>query len=116
MHHRRPSKIGTERQHAANTDFHAALLDASGNTLLSIAAQPVFGILQTNMRRREIEPRTLAKVNADHRAILAAIEAGDGDAAARQMRRHLEMLRKTYVRLWTHHGETSPVGAARRRR
>ena len=50
-------------------------------------------------------------MNADHRAILAAIEAGDGDAAARHMRKHLAMLRKTYVRLWTHHGETSAAAA-----
>lgn len=105
-----PQELGTERQHAANTSFHTALLDASGNTLLSIAAQPVFGILQTNMRRREIEPATLAKVNEEHRGILAAVEASDADAAARQMRKHLAMLRKTYVRLWTHHGEASPVG------
>jgi DNA-binding FadR family transcriptional regulator len=104
-----PAELGTERQHASNTSFHTVLLEASGNTLLSIAAQPVFGILQTNMRRREIEPDTLAKVNDDHRAILEAVEAGDADAAARHMRKHLAMLRKTYVRLWTHHGETSPV-------
>jgi DNA-binding FadR family transcriptional regulator len=106
-----PSELGTERQHTSNTSFHTALLEASGNTLLSIAAQPVFAILQTNMRRREIEPPTLKKVNDDHRAILAAVEAGDGDAAARHMRRHLAMLRKTYVRLWTHHGETPLAGA-----
>lgn len=106
-----PAELGTERQHLANTSFHTALLAASGNTLLTIAAQPVFGILQTNMRRREIEPQTLAKVNKDHIAILGAVAAGDGDAAARHMRRHLTMLRKTYVRLWTHHGESALAGA-----
>jgi DNA-binding FadR family transcriptional regulator len=101
-----PQELGTERQHAGNTSFHTALLEASGNTVLAIAAQPVFGILQTNMRRREIEHDTLARVNDDHRAILAAVEAGDADAAARHMRKHLAMLRKTYVRLWSRHGET----------
>jgi GntR family transcriptional regulator, transcriptional repressor for pyruvate dehydrogenase complex len=100
-----PNELGTERQHRNNTTFHAALLEACGNTLLAIAAQPVFGILQTNMRRREIEPATLAKVNDDHRAILKAVEAGDSDAAARRMRKHLAMLRETYVRLWTRDGE-----------
>lgn len=106
-----PLDLGTERQHAQNTGFHTALLEASGNTLLAIAAQPVFGILQTNMRRREIERGTLARVNEDHRRILAAVEKGDANAAEQQMRAHLAMLRETYVRLWTHHGEHHHAGA-----
>ena len=103
--------LGTERQHAQNTGFHTALLEASGNTLLAIAAQPVFGILQTNMRRREIERGTLARVNEDHRRILAAVEKGDANAAEQQMREHLAMLRETYVRLWTRHGERQLPGS-----
>lgn len=106
-----PLDLGTERQHAQNTGFHTALLEASGNTLLAIAAQPVFGILQTNMRRREIERGTLARVNEDHRRILAAVEKGDANAAEQQMREHLAMLRETYVRLWTRHGERQLPGA-----
>jgi GntR family transcriptional regulator, transcriptional repressor for pyruvate dehydrogenase complex len=106
-----PLDLGTERQHAQNTGFHTALLEASGNTLLAIAAQPVFGILQTNMRRREIEHGTLARVNEDHRGILAAVEKGDANAAEQQMREHLAMLRETYVRLWTRHGERQLAGA-----
>ena len=106
-----PLDLGTERQHAQNTGFHTALLEASGNTLLAIAAQPVFGILQTNMRRREIEHGTLARVNEDHRRILDAVEKGDANAAEQQMREHLAMLRETYVRLWRRHGEHQPAGA-----
>lgn len=106
-----PAELGTERQHAQNTAFHTALLEASGNTLLAIAAQPVFGILQTNMRRREIDRATLAKVNEDHRKILAALETRDADAAERHMREHLAMLRETYVRLWTRYGEHHLAGS-----
>jgi GntR family transcriptional regulator, transcriptional repressor for pyruvate dehydrogenase complex len=106
-----PLELGTERQHAHNTAFHTALLEASGNTLLAIAAQPVFGILQTNMRRREIEHATLAKVNEDHRKILAAVEKGDANAAERHMLAHLAMLRETYVRLWTRHRDHRLAGA-----
>lgn len=98
-------ELGTEQQFTYNAAFHTGLLEASGNTLLAIAAQPVFGILQRNMRRREIRRETLRQVNEDHRAILAAVEAGDADAAERRMHDHLTMLRETYVRLWTHHGE-----------
>lgn len=108
-----PLELGTERQHASNTAFHTALLGASGNTLLAIAAQPVFGILQTNMRRREIERDTLERVNDDHREILAAVQDGDGDAAERHMRDHLAMLRETYVRLWTHDGEAQSARSDR---
>jgi DNA-binding FadR family transcriptional regulator len=99
-----PLELGSEQQFAYNAGFHAGLLEASGNTLLAIAAQPIFGILQTNMRRREIPHQTLRRVNEEHRAILAAVEKGDPEAAEEHMRAHLAMLRKTYVRLWTHHG------------
>lgn len=98
-----PEEIGTEQQFALNTAFHSAILDASGNTLLRIAGQPIFGLLQTNMRRREIRADTLGQVNEDHRHILDAIEAGNADEAERHMREHLAFLRETYVRLWTHH-------------
>ena len=64
----------------------------------------------TDLRRREFEAQTLKKGNDDHRAIVSAVEVGDADAAARHMRRHLAMLRKTYVRLWTRHGESPLVG------
>jgi GntR family transcriptional repressor for pyruvate dehydrogenase complex len=100
-----PLALGTEQQFTYNAAFHTGLLEASGNTLLTIAAQPVFGILQTNMRRREIRRETLRRVNDDHRAILAAVEAGDADAAERCMHDHLTMLRETYVRLWKRHGK-----------
>jgi DNA-binding FadR family transcriptional regulator len=98
--------IGSEQQFAFNTAFHTTILDAAGNTLLRIAGQPIFGILQTNMRRREIGPETLCQVNKDHRHILDAIEASDPDEAERRMREHLGFLSETYVRLWTHHAET----------
>ena len=103
-----PDEFGTEQQHVCNTAFHAGLLDAAGNTLLSISAQPVFGILQTNMRRSEIRPQTLERVNDDHRAILDAVRARDADEAERRMREHLAMLRETYVRLWAPDGARLP--------
>jgi GntR family transcriptional repressor for pyruvate dehydrogenase complex len=107
-----PLHFGTKQQHACNTAFHTGLLEAAGNTLLAIAAQPVFGILQTNMRRREIEHVTLERVNADHRAILAAVQARDADAAEQRMREHLAMLRETYVRLWAPDRRWVPAGAS----
>jgi GntR family transcriptional repressor for pyruvate dehydrogenase complex len=105
-----PLELGTERQHVGNGTFHRALLEASGNTLLVIAAQPMFGILATNMRRSEIDDATLARVNDGHRDILDAVRLGDARAAERHMREHLVMLRETYVRLWAREGGPQLVG------
>jgi DNA-binding FadR family transcriptional regulator len=106
-----PDELGTEQQLICNTAFHTGLLEAAGNTLLSISAGPVFGILQTNMRRSEIGPQTLEHVNHDHRAILDAVRARDADEAERKMREHLAMLRETYVRLWTPDGARRAAGS-----
>jgi DNA-binding FadR family transcriptional regulator len=100
-------KLVSEEQFTYNTAFHTGVLDAAQNTLLSIAAHPVFAVLQTNMRRSEIRRDTLHRVNEDHRAILEAIERRDADEAERQMRSHVDFLRGTYVKLWTHHGRNS---------
>jgi DNA-binding FadR family transcriptional regulator len=97
-------KLGTEEQFTYNAAFHTGVLDAAQNTLVSIAAQPVFAVLQTNMRRSEISRETLHHINDDHREIVAAIDAADADEAERRMRSHVDFLRGTYVRLWTHHG------------
>ena len=69
------AKLGTEEQFTFNTAFHTGVLDAAQNTLLAIAAQPVFGVLQRNMRRSEISRETLHQVNDQHRAIVDAIDA-----------------------------------------
>ena len=105
-----PDEFGTEQQLICNTAFHTGLLEAAGNTLLSISAGPVFGILQTNMRRSEIGPKTLEHVNDDHRAILDAVRARDADEAEHRMRAHLAMLRETYGRLWTADGARRSTG------
>ena len=95
-----PDELGTEQRYVYNQQFHTAVLDAAGNTLLRIAAQPIFSILQTNLSRETMSPRFPARVNDDHRSILEAIEAGDGDAAAEEMRKHLAYLSRTYKSMW----------------
>ena len=47
-----PDEIASEQRYAYNQEFHTAVLDAAGNTLLRIAAQPIFSILQTNLAAR----------------------------------------------------------------
>ena len=113
-----PDELGTEQRYVYNQQFHTAVLDAAGNTLLRIAAQPIFSVLQTNLSRETMSPRFPARVNDDHRSILEAIEAGDGDAAAEEMRKHLAYLSRTYKSMWRQgvprdrlRGAQGPTGA-----
>jgi DNA-binding FadR family transcriptional regulator len=104
----RPLDLGTEEQFIYNKDFHSALVLASGNTLLSICAQPVFSVLQTNLKRSTLGPRFHRRVNEDHRALVASVEAGDEAGAAEQMHDHLGFLRTRYEKVWRY---AEPVGA-----
>lgn len=102
-----PAKLGTEEHFVYNKEFHSAVLDGCGNTLLCIAAQPVFSVLQTNLSRDAMSQRFAKRINEDHRAILAAIEAKDSSVAAEEMRRHLAYLSRTYQKMWrqAEHGD-----------
>lgn len=71
-------------------DFHLALVAACGNPCLGLFA----GVIQTLFRRQHRErwrtAAAAAKSVADHRAILAALEAGDAAAARRLLAAHIE--------------------------
>jgi DNA-binding FadR family transcriptional regulator len=96
-----PAGLPVEEQFLHNKEFHGAVLDGADNTLLRIAAQPIFSILQTNLTREDLGARFAERVDRDHRAILDAIERGDSDAAAAAMDRHLRYLSRTYKSMWT---------------
>ena len=97
-----------DEQFLYNKEFHSVLLDGAGNTLLRIAAQPIFSVLQTNLSRDALSTTFSEHIEHDHRAILAAIEHGDGDAAAAEMDRHLDFLSRTYTSMWR--SRTAPEG------
>lgn len=92
--------LGTPEKFAANKEFHTAVVEAAGNPLLVIAAQPIFSVLQTNLARSTLGQRFHQQVNHDHRVITSAIENGDEEAAASEMHQHLESLRPRYQRAW----------------
>ena len=60
----------------------------------------MFSVLQTRLSREEMSDRFARRLNDDHRAILAAIEAGDSDAAGEEMRKHMAYLSRTYKKMW----------------
>jgi len=95
-----PLRLGTQRQFVYNQDFHLAVIDGCRNALLAIAAQPVFAVLQRNLARSKLGAQFHRTINEHHRAIAAAIEAGDADAAGGEMYDHLEYLRPYYERAW----------------
>jgi DNA-binding FadR family transcriptional regulator len=95
-----PLRLGTQEQFAYNADFHSIVIEASRNTLLSIAAQPVFAVLQTHLARSRLGRTFHRAINDDHREIAAAIESGDERVAGERMYEHLEFLRPYYEQAW----------------
>jgi DNA-binding FadR family transcriptional regulator len=95
-----PLELGTQEQFARNAEFHSVVLEASGNVLLAIAAQPVFDVLQTRLARSRLGSKFHRTINAHHRSLVAAIEAGDEDAAGGEMHVHVEYLRPFYEKAW----------------
>ena len=96
----RPLELGAQEQFAHNADFHSVVLEASGNVLLAIAAQPVFDVLQTRLARSKLGSRFHRTIKTHHRAIAAAIEAGDEVTAGGEMLAHVEYLRPFYEKAW----------------
>lgn len=95
-----PLRLGTQKQFVYNKDFHQLVIDGCRNSLLAIAAQPVFAVLQRNLARSKLGAKFHRTINDHHRLIASAIEAGDADAAGGEMHAHLEYLRPYYERAW----------------
>jgi DNA-binding FadR family transcriptional regulator len=95
-----PLRLSTQEQFAYNKDFHSIVLQSCGNTLLHVAAQPIFTVLQTNLARSALGRRFQRAVNEHHLAIVAAIEEADERAAGELMHEHLVFLRPFYERAW----------------
>jgi DNA-binding FadR family transcriptional regulator len=95
-----PLRLGKQEQFVLNSGFHETILECCGNTLLYIAAQPVFSALQTNLARSALGRRFHREINEHHRLITEAVESGDADVAGDEMQRHVEFLVPFYERAW----------------
>lgn len=96
----RPLRLPAETQFAFNRDFHTIVIEACGNTMLAVAAQPVFEVLRTHLSRSALGPGYHRTINEHHRALADAIDSGDEVAAGGQMSEHLEYLGPYYERAW----------------
>ena len=95
-----PLRLGADEQFLYNRDFHAVVIEASGNTLLAVAAQPIFDVLRTHLSRSTLGRGYHRAINVHHRRLADAIESRDEVAAGAEMRDHLEFLRPYYERAW----------------
>jgi DNA-binding FadR family transcriptional regulator len=95
-----PLRLGAQEQFVHNRDFHSVVIEVCGNTLLAVAAQPIFEVLQTHLSRSRLGRDFHRAINEHHRGVADAIEEGDEAAAGRQMYDHLEFLRPYYERAW----------------
>lgn len=90
-----------------DADFHTAIAGATGNPLFPRIVAELRSVLQDQAMTVAVIPGRSAKAAVEHAAIVAAIEAGDGDAAAAAMERHLTAVVRT--------AEPRRGGAARRK-
>jgi DNA-binding GntR family transcriptional regulator len=83
-----PSRVAA---HDASRDFHVVLAEATGNPeLVSVFASLwVVEIGRRLLARRSVESEWRGADVSEHRAIAAAVEAADGELAARLMEQHV---------------------------
>jgi DNA-binding FadR family transcriptional regulator len=92
------ARLSASRAWDSNYGFHLALLSAAGNRVVQALALPVFTTLHHRVSR-ETKKFPSDRVVAEHRDLLAAIEQGDADEAARLMSSHLDGLVPVYASL-----------------
>lgn len=85
--------ISIESFDEADVRFHVSLVRASGSEAMHLVMlalrDPVAGHLLDALRSEPDAFATLRRLTREHARILAAVEAGDGDRAARLVERHI---------------------------
>ena len=92
--------LDSQSEFVHNRGFHATLIECCGNTVLQIAAQPVFSALQTSLSRSGLGRHFHRSIHAQHVRIVEAVHAADEDGAAREMHDHLAFLVPYYEKAW----------------
>jgi GntR family transcriptional repressor for pyruvate dehydrogenase complex len=107
-----PLALGTQLQFQHNREFHSRLIDSCDNALLTIAARPVFGLLQTRLARTGLGNRFHTEINEHHLLIAEAIRSRAPRVAEREMRAHLAFLRPYYETAWRRADQDAERAAA----
>lgn len=85
-----------ETDYVGHQDFHMQILHASGNPMLELVCSPVFKVLSRRFVATRAAPDFWEASQAEHRAIMAAIESQDSLTAMSLMQRHLHSLEDSY--------------------
>jgi GntR family transcriptional regulator, transcriptional repressor for pyruvate dehydrogenase complex len=75
---------------ARDLEFHSLILKASRNPVFEVMLAPVAALLKES-RTRTLRLTGVQRAIEGHRQILLRVQEGDGEGAARAMRRHLAM-------------------------
>ncbi|MBI2220754.1 MAG: FadR family transcriptional regulator [Acidobacteria bacterium] len=75
-------------------DFHLALAEASANPIFLTLIDSIVGLLREQRSRISFVPGGAERGQFHHKRILAAVEAGDADAARDAMRDHMKQVRE----------------------
>jgi DNA-binding GntR family transcriptional regulator len=113
-------KGDAERYIALNIEFHTVLYAATGNARLAALDEQMGKELRTYRRYGLAFGGGLAVSNLEHRAVLAAVESGDREAAGAEMERHIQNGRDRFIRAMSASGQLvvkdNEVGKTRSRK
>ncbi|WP_264031034.1 FadR/GntR family transcriptional regulator [Cellulosimicrobium sp. SH8] len=77
-----------------DASFHVLLVRLAGNPLVEAVMTGLRGAIESYVAQGSVAlpswDRTATRLRAEHRAVLAAVTAGDGERAAREVRAHIE--------------------------
>lgn len=76
----------------ADLDFHLALAEATGNSLIPLLIDPIVDLLREQRTRIFNVPGGPARGQKHHKRILEAVSNGDPEAAREAMREHLKQV------------------------
>jgi GntR family transcriptional repressor for pyruvate dehydrogenase complex len=89
----------------ADVEFHRQIIIATGNDILVDLMDSIVDLLRAMRRDSMNIPELQSKIIAGHRAILAAIEAGDSRGARKAMRDHLVTVAARVKTFWAEQQE-----------
>ena len=86
--------LAAEEFRELDASFHVLLVRLAGNPLVEAVMTGLRGAIESYVAQGSAAlpswERTAARLRAEHRAVLEAVTAGDGDRAAREVRAHIE--------------------------
>ncbi|MCM2345742.1 MAG: GntR family transcriptional regulator [Acidovorax soli] len=100
----------------ANAELHDVIYEASGNAFIVEQTQLVRLRIAPYRGRMFEKPGRLARSQAEHEAVVEAIQAGQGEAAAEAMRAHISMGGSAFADMVLGAPAMAPAYASRRPR